>query len=159
MARTGHDLGAAFGIEAMQPASTSPVVLSGAYVNGDCIGAMWAFNGLAGSPGSFLLSDLTLVDLSNTKIALDLVFFRGAPAAQTDNSPPTLTLTAAKAIAIVSVPASQWVTVGAEAMAILSNLALFRRIDQAELYFIVIARASITLQTGQLTIIGGGSKD
>lgn len=130
----------------------APIPLGGGYATGDVIGTGWYFPSCVRSNGSFFLTDLTLIDPTNAKIQIDVLLFEGHPADQVDSAAVGFSLYDSRAFATIPILISDWVTYGAEAIADV-KWPISRKINQAELYFLPVARGTLTAT--KLRIFGG----
>lgn len=101
--------------------TTLTVSTSPAYAAGDAVGGMSTLAAMRISGGTGVLENLLVVDHSNQKPNLDILFFTSSPPSTTvtDNSAfPTLSQAAdALVIARVSIASTDWVTVGGSGFA------------------------------------------
>ena len=108
--------------------SPTVTVTAGAYHANDNIGGLLTLTNVAESPGVGLrLTQISVVDSANQKAQLEFLFFSSNPSASTftNNDAPVIHANdVSKYLGRVAVMASDYLTVGAKAVACVSNIGL-----------------------------------
>lgn len=124
--------------------SVTPTVSDGTnYTAGDAIGGIQTLtNAVRVSGGTALLNSVLLIDKSNQKQAITILFFESNPAAATtaDNSPFAWSTDIAKYIGKVDILAADYTTTDSIGTAMVGGLArLFKASGSANLYAVALA--------------------
>lgn len=123
-------------------------VTAGAYHANDNIGGVLTLANAARLVGiGTALTRISILDAANQKAQLELLFFNASPAASTftDNAAPVIHANdVAKFVGRVTVYASDYLTVGAKAVACIANIGLAMIPDVTSLFCVVLTPGTPT---------------
>lgn len=137
------------------------LAVAGAYISGDAVGAVMTFSNALRNPGGVggtgVLKSVKIADYAKQNAILDLILFRSAPTAVTDNSPfdpsdaDTLKIVAA-------VQVSTWYSFNDNSYG-QAECAIDVESDTADLYGVLVSRGTPTYATGDLQVTIGDLAD
>ncbi len=123
----------------------SPIITvdSAAYAAGDCVGGKLTLTGaMRVSGGTGILQNITVIDASNIKPALEIILFNSNPSAATltDNAAIVFSTDVSKIITRISVATADYTTVGNVAIADVRNIGeIVKASGSADLFAALVA--------------------
>lgn len=144
--------------------TVTPTITTTPYTANDCVGGKITLtNAMRVSGGTAILQSLTVVDLSNQKVQLELFFFDADPVGgtYTDNAPAVFaTADLAKFIGRVTIAASDYTTYDTKATASPSSLGrVLKAATGTSLYLVILTPGTPTYVVGALLLRLGLLRD
>ncbi len=141
---------------------TSLTVSGGAFVANDCVGGKFSLALFRASTGTGIIHAVTVLDLDNQKVALDVFFFDSDPSASTFTNNTAVSLNSAdraKIIGKASIGAGDYANIASGiAVATVSNVGI--PVDSgATVYVAIVTQATPTYTTGTMIVTVGALQD